>query len=239
MAVTIVKTDGGYEVFAGGGSMGCVSVSRNPFHGQNAYLKLKLRKLDPEIAKDLFALLRAELGCPLQVMTSSANKELAGFLHAGGFARLRRCYEVEGSVSDLREMPAERACLRETGEDAPAYRLCCRLLYHYYRETHKAVSLLTVSEAEFCEKLPIWVLYAGEGERITHAAFVEDGEIAYLCTACPEEFPGFGESLLARLFREKEKVSFECDNCDPAAMALRSLFCDPGEESFDTYIYVL
>ena len=237
MAVTIVKSDSRYEVFAGDASVGGVSVSRNPFHGQNAYLKLNLRKLDPGIAKDLFALLRSELDCPLQVMISSEERELAEFLRAGDFSLRRRCYEVEGSVSDLREAPAERASLRETGKGDPTYRLCCRLLYHYYQETHKAVSPLTVSEAEFCAELPVRVVYEGEGKRISHAAFVEDGEIAYLCTACPEEFPGFGESLLARLFREKEKVFFECDNCDPAAMALRSMFRDPGEESFDTYVY--
>ena len=239
MVVTIVKTDGGYEVFAGDASVGYVSVSKNPFHGQNAYLELNLRKLDPEIAKDLFALLRAELACPLQVMLSSGEGELAEFLHVGGFSRRRRCYEVEGSASDLLEVPVERVSLRETTKGASAYRLCCRLLYRYYRETHEAVSPLTASEAEFCEKLPIWVLYAGEGDRISHAAFVEDGEIAYLCTACPEEIPEFGESLLAHLFREKEKVFFECDDCDPAAMALRTMFRDPGAESFDTYIYVL
>ena len=237
MAVTIAKTDGGYEVFAGDASVGCVSVGRNPFHGQNAYLELNLRKLDPEITEDLFELLRAELACSLQVMTSSANKELVEFLHTGGFSLRRCCYEVEGSVSDLREAPAERASLRETGNGDPAYRLCCRLLYHYYQETHKAVSPLTASEAEFCAELPVRVVYKGEGERISHAAFVEDGEIAYLCTARPEKFPAFGESLLARLFREKESVFFECDDCDPAAMALRAMFRDPGEESFDTYVY--
>lgn len=237
MAVTIAKTDGGYEVFVGDASVGCVSVGGNPFHGQNAYLELNLRKLNPEIAEDLFALLRAELACPLQMMTSSANKELAEFLHAGGFARRRRCYEVEGSLSDLRAEPAERASLREAGEGDPAYGLCCRLFYRYYRETHKAVSPLAASEAAFCVELPVRVVFTGEGERISHAAFVEGCEIAYLCTACPEEFSEFGESLLARLLREKESVCFECDDCDPAAAALRAMFRDPGEESFDTYVY--
>ena len=239
MAVTITKTDGGYEVFAGDGSMGCVSVSRNSFHGQNAYLKLKLRKLDPEIAKNLFALLRAELDCPLQVMISSEERELAEFLRAGGFSLRRRCYEVEGSASDLREAPAGRTSLREAGEGDPAYGLCCRLLCNYYRETHKEVSPMTASEAEFCAELPGRVVYTAEGECITHAAFVEGCEIAYLCTACPEEFSEFGESLLARLLRVKESLFFECDDCDPAAMALRAMFRDPGAESFDTYIHVL
>ena len=216
---------------------GIVRVDRNPFHSQNAYLKLELHEFKPELAHDLFAWFRMELGRPLQVMLSSQEEKMTKLLRSGGFELRRRCYEVEGGIPDLKESVNEAMPLREAEPGDKAYDLCCNLLYRYYQTTHEAISPLTVSEREFRVGLPRHVFYQGNESSIYHAAFVEGNEIAYLCTEWVDDFPQFGCSLLGCMLRGSDTVFFESDDCDQAAMMLRTMFQNPGEESFDTYIF--
>ncbi len=76
-----------------------------------------------------------------------------------------------------------------------------------------------------------------EDGQIAHWALTEENEIAYIGTNAPEEFPQFAGTLLARMLAEHGNNFFECDDCDPAAMALPSLFDLPDAPYCDTYIF--
>lgn len=81
--------------------------------------------------------------------------------------------------------------------------------------------------------------HAEEGN-IVHFAFVqpndEDYEIAYVGTTRPADFKVFAKSLMGELFRERGLITAECDDVDPAAMTLKSLFALPDGAPFDTYV---
>lgn len=236
MPVNIVRKDGRYAVFNQGSYFGEIQLSKNPFHEQNIYLNLNLKEYDPIMAPELFVQLKAELNRPLQVMLYSDEDEQINFLTAGGFQCRRRCYEVEGSAQDLIAPVEEETILREVEKEDSIWLFCGQLLYRYYKDTHSGVNPLTVDEEMFCRELPQRVLYSGEGACIYHTAFIDENEIAYVSTVCPEKFAAFAHSVLARLFRSESAVCFECDDCDPAAMSLRSMFKRPNEVSYDTYI---
>lgn len=238
MSLSVQKIDRYcYEVFVDDVGAGIVRVDKNLFHDQNAYLKLELHEFKPELAHDLFAWFRTELGRPLQVMLSSQEEKVTKLLRSGGFELRRRCYEVEGGIPDLKESINEAMPLQEAEPGDKAYDLCCNLLYRYYQKTHEAISPLIVSEQKFCVGLPRHVLYQENESSVYHAAFVEGNEIAYLCTERVDDFSQFGCSLLKSMLRESDTVFFESDDCDPVAMMLRRMFQNPGEESFDTYIF--
>ena len=100
MISIVHQGDHRYNIYRAGQDIGCITVSNNPYHNQHCYLNLGLTQFDPAIAKELFFLLRRELGRPLQVMVYSWE-DRHGFLTAGGFERRRRCFELEVTASDL------------------------------------------------------------------------------------------------------------------------------------------
>lgn len=213
-----------------------IEISRNPFHAGNCYLQLQLLGADfPPRA--LFPLLRSQVGSPLQIMVSPVDP-LVPLLVAGGFQLRRLCYEMEVSHTDLK-VPVEE-CLPLTAVKAgmDGYIDCCKVLYGCYHKTHAAISPLTASESVFSACLPENAIYQIEDGRILHVAFVEENEIAYLGTENLKAFPAFARTLLARQFRQFETLCFECDDCDPAAMALKSLFNAAEKDSTGTYIFV-
>ena len=228
-----------YAVYRSGFPIGCGTVSQNPYHTQHCYLTLELDTYDPDISRELFALLRAELGCPLQVMLYS-TQETFDFLTAGGFARRRRCYEVEASPSDLAAPVQPVTPLTIVQKGSPEYDACCQLLYEYYSETHRAVSPLTATLETFCAALPETVLCRMEDGKPVHFAFIEPDdkgcEIAYVGSTRPSCFPAFAQTLVHSLFQKYDSISMECDDCDPAAMAIKALFNLPDGDSYDTYI---
>lgn len=228
-----------YTVYDSGKSLGYIDVSQNPYHNQHFYLRLELTRYDPSIAAELFHMLRMELAHPLQVMLH-ASQPMHDFLIAGGFQRKRRCYELEVYPDDLAAPLYDAVPLTRFSQYTAQYDICCKMLYDYYRETHRAVSPLTVNEETFRADLPrTGFCYMEDGE-IIHFAFTqlddESYEIAYVGTIKPSAFHPFAQSLMTALFRERDCVITECDDVDPAAMALKSLF-QPGEEvPYDTYI---
>ena len=224
------------EVFDSGESIGYVSVSRNSFHALNRYLELELAQYDPANAKELFTLLRLELSHPLQVMLYAHEYEKRGFLVSGGFQRKRRCYELEVGEKDLAAPIEESILLHESGRGDSLYKDCCELLYKCYADVHKAVNPLTADMESFCRVLPNRVLFYQENGEIIHFAFVEENEIAYIGTARQSDFHCFAQTLLSKMLAQYDSVSFECDDCDPAAMELRALFQTAGTNSYDTYI---
>lgn len=218
-----------------GTSIGRVELYANPFHGQNQYLRLLLSRYENVWAEPLFSLIQDTVGRPLQVMVSSEDAEQVRFLLAGGFACRRKCYEMEVTARDCVAIHGARP-LAAARQGEREYTICCRLLYEYYRTTHAAVNPLTAEFDVFSEGLPAEVLYETVDGTIQHVAFVEAHEIAYLGSTATDRILPFVESVAARLFAVYDSIGFECDDCDAAAMALKSLFCVENAESYDTYV---
>lgn len=228
-----------YNVYRSGQDIGCITVSNNPYHNQHCYLNLGLDQYDPAIARELFSLLRKELGQPLQVMLYS-TREMYDFLIAGGFERKRRCYEVEVTSSDLVATLHPSVEWQTTQKGSPLYATCCELLYAYYGATHEAVSPLTVPPDVFCADLPQTVVCCIADGKPIHYAFVEPDEvgyeIAYVGTIAPSDFHSFAQSLVWMLFQKCDFLTMECDDTDSAAIEVKSLFRVSDAESYDTYI---
>lgn len=239
MLSIVWQGDHRYNVYRSGRDIGCITVSGNPYHNQHCYVRLGLDEYDPAIAAELFSLLRSEVGRPLQVMLYSW-KEKHDFLTAGGFARRRRCYELEVSPSDLAAPVQASVPLHTARKDSDLYDACCGLMYAYYSETHEAVSPLTASQDAFCSTLPGTVVCCMADGSPIHYAFVEPEEIGYeiacVGTTNPSAFSEFAQALVHVLFQTCGRLSMECDNCDPAAMTLKSLFRTSNENSYDTYV---
>ena len=176
MISIIWQGDHRYNVYRSGQDIGCVTVSNNPYHNQHCYLNLGLDQYDPAIARELFSLLRKELGQPLQVMLYS-TQEMYNFLIAGGFARKRRCYELEVTSSDLVATLHASVELHPTQKGSTLYATCCELLYAYYRATHEAVSPLTVPPDAFCANLPETVVCCIADGKPIHYAFIEPAKL--------------------------------------------------------------
>lgn len=239
MISVIRQSDHRYNVYRCGMDIGCIAASQNPYHNRHCYLKLGLTQFDPAIAGELFHLIRQELGQPLQVMLY-ASMELHDFLIAGGFQRKRRCYELEATSNDLAAPLKPMTPLTKIKQGTAEYDLCCRLLYNYYSDTHRSISPLTADLQTFCADLPDTVLCHIASSQIQHFAFVEPDaegyEIAYVGTCAPSDFCIFAQALLAFLFHECSFITAECDDSDPAAMMLKSLFQLPDGTPYDTYI---
>ena len=240
VAVSVIgQGDDCYAVDQSGVQIGLIKAMHNPYHNQHIYLNLELTRLDASAAQALFGRLRRELGKPLQVMLY-ASEEMHEFLTAGGFQRKRRCYEWEASSSDLCVPLTPSVCLQKAERGSLAYTQCCKLLYNYYGETHSAVSPLTIGAERFCSDLPDTAFCFTQGGTVRQCAFIEpDGkccEIAYVGSLEPNAFSGFAHALLAELFGKYDVIAMECDDCDPAAMALKALFALAEETPYDTYI---
>ncbi len=225
-----------YEVFDSGSSIGTVSSSINPFHATHAYLNLELTRYDPASASELFALLRAELGLPLQAMLDSRETEKIRFVTAGGFQRRRRCFEMVVGEKDLVCPVQEIIPIQETKAGEKAYQECCTLLYGHYARTHMAISPLTADRPTFDQALPDTVFFYPANGAVEHCAFVEENEIAYVASLHMESYHAFAEALLSQLLEQYKCISFEADSTDPVAMALRDFFQHSDKDSFDTFI---
>lgn len=239
MISIVWQGDHRYNVYRSGQDIGCITVSANTYHNQHRYLNLGLDQYNPAIARELFFLLRKELGQPLQVMLYT-TQEMYDFLIAGGFERKRRCYEVEVTSSDLITTLHPSVELQAIQRGSALYAVCCEQLYDYYSATHEAVSPLTVPQDVFCADLPETVLCCIADSKPIHYAFVEPSEvgyeIAYVGTTAPSDFHNFAQFLVWKLFQKCDFLTMECDDTDPAAMELKSLFRVSDAESFDTYI---
>lgn len=239
MISIVHQGDHRYNVYRAGQDIGCIAVSDNPYHDQHCYLNLGLEQYDPAIATELFSLLRKELDRPLQVMLYSWEGR-HDFLTAGGFERRRRCYELEVSPSDLIAPLRASRELQTAVKGSPIYAACCELLYDYYRKTHAPVSPLMVDADAFCAALPETVMCCIADGTPIHCAFIEpdesECEIAYVATTDLSSLCGFAESLVSALFQEYDTLTAECDDTDPAAMILKSMFRTSSDDSYDTYI---
>lgn len=239
MISIVWQGDRRYNVYRAGKDIGCITVSDNQYHNTHRYLNLGLEQYDPAIAKELFSLLRKEVGQPLQIMLYS-TPEMHIFLTASGFERKRRCYELDVASSDLTISLSPTVQLHTAKKGSTLYDTCCDLLYAYYSATHDTVSPLTVSQDVFCSDLPKTVLCSMVGSDPNHYAFVEPDEtgyeIAYVGTTDFSSFSCFAQTLVHELFQKCDSLTAECDDTDPAAMQLMQLFNISIDGSYDTYI---
>ena len=215
---------------------------KNDFHKRNCYLKLELKEYDINIATELFDLLQYQVKRSLQVMISSVDVPKVIFLEKGGFHCIRKCYEVEVTVNELRdtEKIAEDKvekylrCKKGVSE----YELCANFIYEYYMQTHEKINPLTVNYETFLTQLPDEVFFMLDNGKIEHVAFIQENEIAYVGTSNIAGFKDFVSYVVRKMFKEQEELFFECDDCDAAAMILMDLFEGEVNESYDTYIRI-
>ena len=234
--LTLQRTDDTYIAYQNERRIGSLQLHDNPHHMRNCYVKLKLDELDTEISAELFKELRKIAGRPLQVMVDSDNAEFISFLICGGFACRRKCYEVEAGMEDYiggqTSAPLEPCRIGEAD-----YEQARRMLFEHYTETHKAVNPWTADFEAFCNELPEDVICSKQGGEIVSLAFIEENEIAYICGTDEKCFADFAHSLVCTMLEKYETICFESDDCDWAAMLLKSLFKNQEETSYDTYVY--
>lgn len=225
-----------YSIFHNSKSIGTVALSHNPHHQMNSYVRLKLNCFAPQLSKELFVKLKEVAGCPLQVMADSDNVVLTTFLTAGGCVCKRKCYESEVGIEDYIGK-IENTQLRRTTAGEPEYEQACRQIFEHYVATHETINPWTSDYKTFCKELPDTVLYTESASEIIACAFVENNEIAYICGKDNSHFKEFAQQLVTFMLSQYESVCFESDDCDWAAMTLRSLFQNLNETSYDTYVY--
>jgi len=234
--LTLQRTDDTYIAYQNDCRIGSLRLYDNPHHMRNCYVKLELDELNTEISAELFQELRKIAGRPLQFMVDSDDAELIAFLLAGGFVCRRKCNEVEADIKDYIGGQAD-APLEHFRIGEPNYEKACRMLFAHYAETHKAVNPWTEDYETFCDALPEDVIYSKQGAEIVSVAFVEENEIAYVCGVDKNSFAEFARSLVCAMLENHKTIFFESDDCDWAAMLLRSLFKNQEDTSYDTYVY--
>lgn len=232
----VKKSVNKYSVLHNGESVGIVELSYNPYHKTNCYVRLELNCFDPQLSKELFVKLKEVAGCPLQVMADSDNAVLTTFLTVGGCICKRKCYESEVGIEDYIGK-IENTQLRRTAAGEPEYEQACRQIFEHYVATHETINPWTSDYETFCKKLTDTVLYTESASEIIACAFVENNEIAYICSKDNSRFKEFAQHLATFMLSKYESVCFESDDCNWAAMTLRSLFQNLNETSYDTYLY--
>lgn len=208
----------------------------NPFHRGHLYFVMEDEDTEEEIIQTLNDLLREEER-PLQTGVSTDESEQIRLLLGIGFLLKRKCYEMDVCPSDLllplEKNPSELLTARKGSE---TYAACAEMMFRYYAQTHAAVNPLTASLEEFTDILPANAVYTETNGMICAVAFIEKNEIAYLASDLPKALPSFLASLLARMFAKYDRILFEADDVDPAAMSLMNLFSTRPTVSFNTYV---
>lgn len=233
--VQVVFNDDNLNVYIDDEYMGSIMYSMNPYHNKHYYLKLQLKYYDIGVAKEIFDLLSHKLDKPMQVMISSEDEEIISFIQTVGFSCRRKCYEIEVSVQDYIGKKT-KGSLSFAVLGHPIYEKCCEIMLDRYISTHKEINPWTGTKEDFFMMLPKVVFYEMDNDRIKNLSFVEDNEIAYVCGADRVDFILFAQKLITEMFKQKEVIMFEADDCDEYAMELKNLFINQSEESFDTYI---
>ncbi|GAA3637664.1 hypothetical protein GCM10022297_15100 [Lactobacillus hamsteri] len=225
-----------YELFENNQSFGTISTYRNLFHDSCIYLKFNLTKIP---TTSPFAEIRQHEQKSLQVMIESSQTEIINWISINGFKCKRRCFEAKVSTADLKHPIKSKLKILSFVATGPIYSNCCDFLYKYYKTTHELVSPLTASKNEFITEVPTRTGYYSLDEhgQLSHVAFTENNEIAYLCSVDPTSCSGFIDSLLVKSFEKYQTIFFEADNTDWAASKLLGKFNYKKDESFNTYIY--
>ena len=212
-----------------------IKVKINPLHNANYYLDVNFEGINIENAKEVFEKFAKDLDKPVQIMLSSGETERIAILKAAGFVCKRKCYEVEAQEQDYIGGKGEgEVQYSHAGE--VVYEQCRERMLNRYILTHKDINPWSGSKEEFWAELPKCVAYFCTDGNLTGFAFVEDEEIAYVYGENVQEFRAFAKVLIAEMFGKYDSITFEADDCDEFAMALKRMFTNQDEESFDTYI---
>ena len=142
---------------------------------------------------------------------------------------------MEAGISDYIGSTKDTMPCRTVAGD-PEYEQACRQMFEYYVATHKTINPWTSDYEIFRKELPETALYAERSSEITACAFVEDNEVAYIGGKDNGHFKEFAQCLVTFILSQYETVCFESDDCDWAAMTLRSMFQNLDESSYDTYV---
>lgn len=228
---------GKFSVFSQQQLIGFIETYENTFHKGNCYVKFEFENYNTTLASEIVDLLQERIKRPLQVMLSSEEMEKIFFLEKAGFRCKRKSYELCVTENDLCNAEKKNnPTFVNIQKDPEMYGACARFMYEYYATVHEVVNPLTASYETFLQKLPEKVyFYSSEGE-IYHVAFVEENEIAYVGSKEQCDFKLFITGVVKELFKKYEALSFECDDCDMAAMVLKNLFGVEVEESYNTYV---
>ena len=213
-----------------------MNIYENRFHSGHLYLHIE----DHE-AKDIqvsrFEELIDKYNKPLQIITPSNSDQLISLLDEAGFLLKRKCYEMHVGVSDLNyPMPNHLPKIIDTQKGMQDYTKCADMMYHYYCDTHFPINPMTASISEFYELLPDVAVYSVVDDMINAAAFIEENEIAYVCSYNRRGFSEFAQSLLSYMFSNYERIFFEADDTDWAATQLRAMFSVANIFSYNTYV---
>ena len=223
------------DVLVSGNKVGTISFKANPLHNKHCYLDLQFESIEGIDAITVFEKLKTKVDKPLQVMISSEERKTVSFFEEAGFVCKRKCYEIEAQKKDyIGGEKDDNLFVAQKGESI--YEKCCDMMLDRYILTHNAISPWTGTEKDFYSNLPDMVICDLQDGGVDDFAFVEENEIAYVCGNDVKNFHIFAETLLTKMFRKYETITFEADDCDEYAMVLKSLFINQPDESFDTYI---
>ena len=225
-----------YTVWIDKEEIGRIELYRNNFHKSNYYIAIDLKKYDENIANELFEKFIKKIKSSLQVMISSEERKIISFLEAGGFKCKRKCYGAEVTISDYIGDSNNKLKVYYCETQSDEYKICCKQLFQYYSLVHEKINPLSVSYEEFINKLPIQVFFNQQGNEIMHIAFVEENEIAYVCSKETDTFLEFINTVVLRLFEKYKSICFEYDDCDAVALKLATLFKIDNTDSYNTYV---
>lgn len=213
-----------------------MNIYENRFHSGHLYLHIEDYEAD-NIQVSQFEELIAKYNKPLQIIVPSNSVQLISLLKEAGFLLKRKCYEMHVGASDLNlPLPNHLQKMIDTQKSMQDYTKCAELMYHYYCDAHAPINPMTASKSEFYELLPDVAVYSVADDIINAAAFIEENEIAYVCTNNRMAFSEFAQSLLSYMFNKHKRIFFEADDTDWAATRLRAMFSISNTFSYDTYV---
>ena len=234
--LTIEKEKNIFQVFSDGQTLGKILIRENKYHSECVYLDFELNQYNKKDSEILFQQIIIEIKKPLQVMISSVESQIINFIKEAGFLCKRKCFEVEATKQDYIGPTYDLYPLHICYKGSDEYDKSCNILFKHYKKTHNLISPLTCDYKSFIKILPEKVYFTKKNQKIIDVAFVEDNEIAYVCSNDKGEVKYFLSRLIDTLFKTYENIFFESDDCDEAAMGLYNLFKHKDTVSYDTYI---
>lgn len=234
----IISHETGYTVENNKKHIMNIQTSRNPNHIRNCYIDFDPDDMRGEINTKIFDLISDTEKSPLQAMVNSHERKKIKLLSKGGFKKVRVCHEMEVMKDELRnDISPQSSELLKTTRGELEYIQCCELLFKYYKETHESINPLSASFESFIDDIPNDVLYDKDKNGIKHVAFIEENEIAYVCSNDEATFESFLHAVASEMFLSNDFIYFEADDVDWCGMALKNLFTIEVPETFDTWLF--
>ena len=234
----ITKNDNGYIIKKNAKQQAFIQTFRNLYHTSNCYIDFDPDDLQEVVIETVFKLISQTEKSPLQAMVSSDEKQKTELLSSNGFKKVRVCHEIEVTKNELKnDRPLESNKLLKTPRGQSEYIICCKLLFDHYKETHESINPLSASFESFIDDIPSDVLYAKDKDGIKHAAFIEESDVAYICSNDKATIEGFAHAVVNMMFSSNDNIYFEADDVDWCAMALKNIFTVEPSITFDTWIF--